>query len=331
MFSLRLNVSRHATDEQQQIAQYTCVPTHQKHIAKGKDLTEAAAELDTLKNAGENLNSLLKSYSIRLENLREKIEGAARLHHLLALQLDEEDIYKEMRKLAEKIGLTTFMDEQLMMKSCNSINQCSSSKKVGTGKMTITTTMITTSSPKQEMSISDSDSPAISTFASVAAFNCALPSIEESPEKRVNNGDTTATSAATTIPKVAGTDDDDEKSDEIPSKSVDDSGVEMQSFDESMYQHRSHDEEGNPSRACSCQSIIDDVTLAHDDNDNADDYDTSENITSISVDQPTDKSESISCDMTPVQALQANAHLYCHASNLQLDMDDSIIDQKTQK
>lgn len=320
-----------------------CQKTIQKHIAKGKDLTSvAAAELDTLKNAGENLNSLLKSYSNRLENLREKIEGSARLHHLLALKLEEEDIYKEMQKLAEKIGLATFMQEQLaMIKSCNSINHHSgSSKKVGTGKMTITTTMmITTSTPKkEEMLISDSDkeeSPATSSSA-VAAFNCALPSIEESPEKRISS-DTTATSQATAKTNVtaaaATAVDDDEKTDEMSSKIVDDSGVEMQSFDESMY-HRH--EEGKPSRACSCQSIIDDVTLAHDnddDDDNADldDYDTSENITNISVDQPTDKSESISCDMAPVPPLQANAHLYCHASNLQLDMDDSIIDQKTQK
>lgn len=257
---------------------------------------------------------------------------------MLALKLDEEDVYKEMQKLAEKIGLTGFMQEQSMMiKSCNSINQ--QSKKVcSTGKMTITTTMmITTSTPKKEMLISDSSSNAgeESSATSTAAFNCALPSIEESPEKRI---DTTATSSMTAKTNVAVV--DDEKTDEISSKTIDDSGVELPSFTESYDESMYHRQEGKPSRACSCQSIVDDVTLAHDnssqhddDDDNADldDYDTSENITSISVDQPTDKSESISCDMAPVPALQANAHLYCHASNLQLDMDDSIIDQKTQK
>jgi pleckstrin homology domain-containing family G member 4 len=289
----------------------SCVAAlHQKHIAKGKDLTEAATELDSLKHAGENLNSLLKSYSIRLESLREKIEGAARLHHLLALKLDEEDIQKEMQKLAEKIGLSSLMQT---IKSCNSINQL---KKV-TGKMTITTTMITTSTPKKE-NISDSSSNNNST-------NFILPSIEESPERRIDSNNTM---------KVVNNNDNSDKTDDLSSKTLDDSGLDTYvetSFDESsIYQQ----EDTKPSRSCSCQSIVDDVTLAHDD-DNADldDYDTSENINSISVDQSADKSESI-CDMVPVSTvptLQANAHLYCHASNLQLDMDDTIIDQKTQK
>jgi predicted nucleic acid-binding Zn-ribbon protein len=108
----------------------------QKHIAKGKDLIEAAMESETLKSTGEHLNSSLKAYSVRLESLREKFEGAARLHHLLALKLNEDDIQKEMQKLAEKIGLSSLMQS---VKACNA-------KK--TTKMTITTTTITTSTRK---------------------------------------------------------------------------------------------------------------------------------------------------------------------------------------
>lgn len=258
--------------------------------------------MESLKHTGENLNSLLRSYSIRLESLREKIEGAARLHHLLALKLDEEDIQKEMQKLAEKIGLSSLMQT---IKSCNSINQL---KKV-TGKMTITTTTITTSTPKKETSTTTSISDSSNNGGESTLFNCILPSIEESPEKtntmKVNN--------------------DDDKNDDLSSKTLDDSGLDTYvetSFDESK-----------PSRSCSCQSIGDDVTLAHDDdNGDLDDYDTSENITSMSVDQhqPMNDMKSEST-VSVVPTLQANAHLYCHASNLQLDMDDSIIDQKTQK
>jgi hypothetical protein len=226
----------------------------------------------------------------------------------LALKLDEEDIQKEMQKLAEKIGLSSLMQT---IKSCNSINQL---KKV-TGKMTITTTMITTSTPKKE-TINDSSNNSTSYI---------LPSIEESPERKIDSHNKM---------KVVNNNDNSDKTDDVSSKILDDSGLDTYvetSFDESsIYQQ----EDTKPSRSCSCQSIVDDVTLAHDD-DNADldDYDTSENINSLSVDQPADKSESI-CDMAPVSAvssLQANAHLYCHASNLQLDMDDTIIDQKTQK
>lgn len=255
-----------------------------------------------MKRAGDSLNAELKAYSSRLESLREKIEGAARLHHLLALKLDEEDIQKEMQKLAEKIGLSSLMQG-------NNSSDGQHAKKV-TGKMTITTTTITTSTPKKEReTICDrhGDSLLISTI---------LPSIEESPEKKIKcnvtkacKGEEEAADIVTVTSKLA------------------DSGIE--SFDQSF-----EIKDEKLLRAFSCQSIADDATLAcdnsqhdHDDAD-LDDYDTSENITSISLDEP-NKSESLS-NITS-GPLQANAHLYCHASNLQLDLDDSSIDQKTQK
>lgn len=257
-------------------------------------MIEASTELDTLKSAGENLNSVLKAYSVRLEALREKIEGAARLHHLLALKLNEDDIQKEMQKLADKIGLSSLM-------------QSIKSKKATTGKMTITTTTITTSTPKKEREMMCDSSYG----DSLLIASSMLPSIEESPEKKLENN----------VTKV------DDNDDSTSSKLVDDSGLGTLadvSFDEMK--------DGKLLRACSCQSIVDDATLAcdnsqhdHDDAD-LDDYDTSENITSISLDEP--KSESLSIAPVP---LQANAHLYCHASNLQLDLDDNSIDQKTQK
>jgi pleckstrin homology domain-containing family G member 4 len=260
-------------------------------------LIEAALELETLKSSAEHLNSELKAYSVRLESLREKVEGAARLHHLLTLKLADDDIQKEMQKLAEKIGLSSLMQS---LKAC---------KKAATGKMTITTTTITTSTPKKEREMT-CDSNGDSLLISTASI---LPSIEESPEKKLEMN----------VTKVK------ESFDE--SKLADDSGlgtfvdVSSSSFDEMK--------DGKLLRAYSCSSV-DDATLAcdnsqHDDDDHddadLDDYDTSENITSISLDE-TNKSES----SAPVP-LQANAHLYCHASNLQLDLDDSSIDQKTQK
>lgn len=266
-------------------------------------MIEAALELESLKFAGENLNSELKAYSVRLEALREKVEGAARLHHLLALKLNEDDIQKEMQKLAEKIGLSCLMQSA---KACN----FNHAKKV-TGKMTITTTTITTSTPKKEKEMtcdSHGDSLLISTSI--------LPAIEESPEKKLNAACRGAEEA-----EEETADNDDE--DDVDASKLVDSGVET--FDES-YEMKA----GELLRACSCQSIADDATLAcdnsqHDDDADLDDYDTSENITSISLDEP-NKSESL-----PPAPLQANAHLYCHTSNLQLDLDDSFIDQKTQK
>ncbi|CRL08309.1 CLUMA_CG021360, isoform A [Clunio marinus] len=301
-------------DEEQDFEKYYFISM--KHIAKGKDLIEAASELDSLRDIGDNLNSELKAYSIRLESLREKFEGAARLHHLLALKLNEDDIQKEMEKLAEKIGLSSLMQDKFnKMKS-----------KKSTGKMTITTTtMITTSTPKKEREMTCDSCYGDSLLIS----NSILPSIEESPEKKLLERGTTAAKEENNY--------DDDGIDEVEatamtstSKLVDDSGLET--FDDSF---EMKDDDEKLLRACSCQSIVDDATLAcdnsqhdHDDAD-LDDYDTSENITSISIDETTNKSESLNNIATV--PLQANAHLYCHASNLQLDLDDSLIDQKTQK
>lgn len=240
---------------------------------------------------------MLNTYSERLEILREKIEGAARLHHLLALKLNEEDVHLEMQKLAEKIGLSCLM--QNFNKSCNN------GKKV-TGKMTITT--ITTSTPKKDSSCDNSSD-------SLIIATSILPAIEESPEKKLFN-----VAKACQEEDIDGTEEDDEKT-----TTLGDSG--LGTLDESYSSEEK--EEEKMLRGCSCESIVDDATMNACDNlsqHDEDDYDTSENIASLSLDEP-NKSESL---MTS-GPFQANTHLYCHASNLQLDLDDTIIDQKTQK
>lgn len=268
---------------------------------------------------------MLKIYSGRLENLREKIEGAARLHHLLALKLNEADVQMEMQKLAEKIGLSSLMQ--------NYGKSSSAAGKKATGKMTITTTTITTSTPKKETSC-DSNQQSIDSHSQLMPTSL-LPAIEESPEKKLDHN---VCSQTVTIAKACQEEDIDDIDDELTSTTVaesktlslGDSGMGATLYDDSYEK-----EEEKLLRACSCESLVDDATMnacdniSQHENDDLDDYDTSENITSISVDEPTSKSESIN-NITQVP-LQANAHLYCHASNLQLDLDESIIDQKTQK
>lgn len=73
-------------------------------MAKGRDLEDAALDVDLLKETKSTLKQTLSSYGDRLEMIRERIEGAARLHHLLALDLKEKDVQLEMQRLAEKIG-----------------------------------------------------------------------------------------------------------------------------------------------------------------------------------------------------------------------------------
>lgn len=58
-----------------------------------------------LKQASNDLVDLLATFSIRLENARDRIEGAARLHQLLSMNLKaDDDVQLEMQKLAEKIN-----------------------------------------------------------------------------------------------------------------------------------------------------------------------------------------------------------------------------------
>jgi hypothetical protein len=272
--------------------------------------------MESVRECGENLNSLLNTYSERLEKLREKIEGAARLHHLLALKLNEDDVQMEMQKLAEKIGLSSLM--QNFNKSCNGGN------KKTTGKMTITTTTITTSTPKKDSPISCDSHQQLQPESLIIATSI-LPAIEESPEKKLSVTSSNNVAKACQEEDIDGGEMDDE---EEKTATLGDSG--LGTLDESF--ESSAAKEGEKIlRACSCESIVDDATMNACDNlsqHDEDDYDTSENITSISLDEAS-KSESIN-NMNSVP-LQANAHLYCHASNLQLDLDDSIIDQKTQK
>lgn len=82
----------------------------QKHLAKGRDLEEATLNLESAKELRTCLKQNLSQYSDRLEMIREKIEGAVRLHHLLGLEFKEKDVQMEMQKLAEKIGALNLIE-----------------------------------------------------------------------------------------------------------------------------------------------------------------------------------------------------------------------------
>lgn len=79
-------------------------------MAKGQDLQDACIDIDSLKESSRILKDNLARYAERLETTRERIEGAARLHHLLSLHIKEDDVQHEMQKLAEKIGVPGLVD-----------------------------------------------------------------------------------------------------------------------------------------------------------------------------------------------------------------------------
>lgn len=79
-------------------------------MAKGRDLEEAALNLDSIKELRTDLKTHLSQYSDRLETIRERVEGAVRLHHLLGLEFKEKDVQLEMQRLAEKIGALNLIE-----------------------------------------------------------------------------------------------------------------------------------------------------------------------------------------------------------------------------
>lgn len=53
----------------------------------------------------------MDNFAEKLEAVREKIEGASRLHHLVDLNLKDADVQIEIQKLAEKIGALSILEK----------------------------------------------------------------------------------------------------------------------------------------------------------------------------------------------------------------------------
>ncbi|KAL5293349.1 PLEKHG4 family protein [Megaselia abdita] len=82
-----------------------------KHLAKGRDLYDDSLEIEAVRPCAQKLNECLNSFADKLESTREKIEGAARLHHLVDLNLKDTDVQMEIHKLAEKIGALSVLEK----------------------------------------------------------------------------------------------------------------------------------------------------------------------------------------------------------------------------
>lgn len=95
----------------------------QKYLAKGRDLDDAALHLESARDLRANLKQHLNQYSDRLETIRERVEGAVRLHHLLGLDFKEKDVQMEMHRLAEKIGALGLVERYRHSNKLNSIGK----------------------------------------------------------------------------------------------------------------------------------------------------------------------------------------------------------------
>lgn len=87
----------------------------QKNIAKGRDLQDDGSTVTTLESCISKLKQEMHSFNERLEALRVRFEGAARLHHLIAIQVKENDVHNEMKRLAEKLNLPLLTEKCKMV------------------------------------------------------------------------------------------------------------------------------------------------------------------------------------------------------------------------
>ncbi|XP_054735640.1 uncharacterized protein LOC129242809 isoform X1 [Anastrepha obliqua] len=82
-----------------------------KHLAKGRDLHDAAVNIEALHESAINLKSALDCFAEKLELARERIEAASRLQHLLVAQNLEEHMQQEIQRLAEVAGATVLLEK----------------------------------------------------------------------------------------------------------------------------------------------------------------------------------------------------------------------------
>ena len=64
----------------------------------------STANAESLRDLAAALERALQEFGDRLETVRERVEGASRLHHLLGRQSRDEDDLREVQRLSEKLG-----------------------------------------------------------------------------------------------------------------------------------------------------------------------------------------------------------------------------------
>ncbi|XP_055909790.1 uncharacterized protein LOC129944410 isoform X2 [Eupeodes corollae] len=124
-----------------------------KHLAKGSDLYDAAVDMEPLKDSATQLKTSLDSFSVKLEQTRERIEDASRLHHLLNLHSKEEDMQHEMQRLSAKLG------EPSLVEKCHAVTLKSYSNRVKPKNSN--TMMMVTSTPDKMMTNSSSNNDSL--------------------------------------------------------------------------------------------------------------------------------------------------------------------------
>uniref|UniRef100_A0A9I3EI59 DH domain-containing protein n=1 Tax=Anopheles dirus TaxID=7168 RepID=A0A9I3EI59_9DIPT len=344
-----------AKECEQQFEQFYYVA--RKHLGKGRDLCDASGELEIMRDNLKLLKDCVDEFQERLERVRERIEGAARLHSLLGMQqlkLDD-DIRTEMLKLAEKIDAPVRLIER-----CRRLVP-SDTQPIGAGDDVSTSEQSNGNGVAHNQHFLNhqnhsGNSSSISVSNNINNHSNNNNSTSDNISLDISMSDDTITATSTpekgkfgqssspppppqSLPTLA------EQTDDAHHHHSQGQGTTTIRHQRSQnhhhhhhhHHHHRHDEEdeelskmadsglggcdrceGNAKleRTCSCQS-----------------FDDAKNVCNNSDDLDEDCFEGISKPPLDLQIpLQANAHLYCHASNLQLYYEENNpFDQKTQK
>uniref|UniRef100_A0A4Y0BMR3 DH domain-containing protein n=2 Tax=Anopheles funestus TaxID=62324 RepID=A0A4Y0BMR3_ANOFN len=330
--------------------------TARKHVSKGRDLCDASGELEIMRENLKLLKDCVDEFQERLERVRERIEGAARLHTLLGMQqlkLDD-DIRTEMLKLAEKIEAPTRLIERCrrLVPTVHSEPHDSSSRSAGhNGEGATDEQSINHSVHNQQFlnhqnhSSSNNNNSTSDNISLDISMSDDTITATSTPEKG-KFGPPPPPPPLQSLPTLneqttdAGHRDHSQESQGTTIRHQRSQNHHHHNHHHNHHHHHHHqrheeeDEElskmadsglggcdrceGNSKleRTCSCQS-----------------FDDPKNVCNNSDDLDEDCFEGISKPPLDLQIpLQANAHLYCHASNLQLDYEENNpFDQKTQK
>ncbi|XP_055536209.1 uncharacterized protein LOC129724944 isoform X2 [Wyeomyia smithii] len=256
-----------------------------KHLAKGKDLHDASADLEIRKDTLQLLKDDIDQHQEQLERTRERLEETTRLHKLIESQSFDDVAQVELLKLAEKIDVPRLLEQckKLVLASSNNGD---------------TNTTSTSDNISLDLSLSDDTITATSTPEKGKFGQQTIP-VSRCISALIGSNETRCKTDHGHIHQ--------HEEDEEEQSKMADSG--LGGCDRC---------EGNEKleRTCSCQSLNDPKNGCT----NSDDLDE-------------DCFEGMSKPSLDLQIpLQANAHLYCHASNLQLDYEENnVFDQKTQK
>uniref|UniRef100_A0A0K8V0Y1 Pleckstrin y domain-containing family G member 4B n=1 Tax=Bactrocera latifrons TaxID=174628 RepID=A0A0K8V0Y1_BACLA len=107
--SLQLDSESAIKEQEQEFEKYYFISM--KHLAKGRDLHDAAVNIEPLRESAVNLKSALDCFAEKLELARERIEAATRLYQLLLTHQLEAHLLQEAQRLAQISGATQLLEK----------------------------------------------------------------------------------------------------------------------------------------------------------------------------------------------------------------------------